>query len=224
VASVIGRIFALRALQAIHPIEEDKPAIQTYMENLTRLSLTLVESETPDLSYLFKHAVTQEVAYNLMLFSQRRQLHQAVARWIEQSNQNNIESYYSLLAYHWTQAAEMPDSIQNQEAIHKATEYLEKAGDQAMDNYANQEAIQFYTQALEWESRLRKLDDKQTLRKSQLRQARWQSRIGLAYYGLGSLPDCEKHVRQALQLLDRPIPNSRVQRRMPEVQRSASHR
>ena len=206
VASVIGRIFALRALQAIHPIESDKPSLREYMENLTRLSLILVESEAPDLAYIFKHAVTQEVAYNLMLFSQRRQLHQAVAQWIEQTNRNNIESYYSLLAYHWSQAAEMPDSVRNYMAIRKATEYLEKAGDQAMANYANQEAIQFYTQALEWDSHLQASENRQALRDSQLRRARWHSRIGLAHYGLGSLPDCEIHAREALRLLERPIP------------------
>jgi tetratricopeptide (TPR) repeat protein len=209
VASVIGRIFALRALQAIHPIESDRPALREYMENLTRLSLILVESESPDLAYIFKHAVTQEVAYNLMLFSQRRQLHQAVAQWIEQTNRNNLESYYSLLAYHWSQAAEMPDSVRNYMAIRKATEYLEKAGDQAMANYANQEAIQFYTQALEWESHLQAPENRQAVRDSQLRRARWHSRIGLAHYGLGSLPDCEKHAREALRLLERPIPESR---------------
>ena len=210
VASVIGRIFALRALQAIHPIDSDKPALREYMENLTRLSLILVETESPDLAYIFKHALTQEVAYNLMLFSQRRQLHQAVAQWIEQTNRNNIESYYSLLAYHWSQAAEMPDSVRNYMAIRKATEYLEKAGDQAMANYANQEAIQFYTQALEWESHLQQPENRQALRDSQLRRARWHSRIGLAHYGLGSLPDCEKHAREALRLLERPIPESRI--------------
>jgi tetratricopeptide (TPR) repeat protein len=210
VASVIGRIFALRALQAIHPIESDRPSLREYMENLTRLSLILVESESPDLAYIFKHAVTQEVAYNLMLFSQRRQLHQAVAQWIEQSNKNNIESYYSLLAYHWSQAAEMPDSVRNYVAIRKATEYLEKAGDQAMANYANREAVQFYTQALEWETHLQKPENRQAIRDSQLRRARWHSRIGLAHYGLGSLPDCEKHAREALRLLERPIPESKT--------------
>ena len=210
VASVIGRIFALRALQAIHPIESDKPSLREYMENLTRLSLILVESEAPDLAYIFKHAVTQEVAYNLMLFSQRRQLHQAVAQWIEQTNRNNIESYYSLLAYHWSQAAEMPDSVRNYMAIRKATEYLEKAGDQAMANYANQEAIQFYTQALEWDSHLQTPENRHALRDSQLRRARWHSRIGLAHYGLGSLPDCEIHAREALRLLERPIPESSI--------------
>ena len=45
VASVIGRIFAFRVLQAIHPIEADKSALPDYMAALTRLSLTMVESE-----------------------------------------------------------------------------------------------------------------------------------------------------------------------------------
>lgn len=227
VASVIGRIFAFRALQAIHPIEADKPALRDYMENLTRLSLTIVDSDAPDLAYIFKHAVTQEVAYNLMLYSQRRQLHQAVAEWIEDSNKNNIESFYSLLAYHWTQAAEMPDSVRNHIAIRKATDYLEKAGEQAMNNYANQEAVQFYTQALEWDSRLPKLENKQALRDRQVRRARWHSRIGLAHYGLGSLPDCDRHIREALRLLESPIPNSNFQLAfgfMVQIVRQAFHR
>ncbi len=227
VASVIGRIFAFRMLQAIHPIEADKPALREYMENLTRLSLTLVDAEAPDLAYIFKHAVTQEVAYNLMLYSQRRQLHQAVAEWIEESNKNNIESFYSLLAYHWVQAAEMPDSLRNHVAIRKATEYLEKAGEQAMNNYANQEAVQFYTQALEWDSKLPRAENKQAIRDRQVRHARWHSRIGLAHYGLGSLPDCDIHVREALRLLDSPIPNSNLQLALgltPQIIRQVFHR
>ncbi len=227
VASVIGRIFAFRVLQAIHPIESDKPALQIYMENLTRLSLTVVESESPDLAYIFKHAVTQEVAYNLMLFSQRRQLHQAVAEWLEQSNKNNLESFYSLLAYHWAQAAEKPDAAHNNLAIGKAIEYLEKAGEQAGENYANQEAIQFYKQALTWDSQLAKPEEKNALRNSQFRRARWHSRLALAHYGLGSLPDCEKDVREALRLLNCPIPASRFQfglGLMPQIIRQVYHR
>src|SRR5688500_1646139 len=167
VASVIGRIFALRVLEAVHPIEADKPSLPDYMETLTRLSLTLVESEAPALAYIFKHAVTQEVAYNLMLYSQRRQLHRAVAEWIEQSNQKNIGPFYTLLAHHWTQAAETPDTARNIHAIRKAVEYLEKAGEQAMENYANAEAIQFFDQALQWEAKLPRPDGKHALRKQQ---------------------------------------------------------
>ncbi len=227
VASVIGRIFAFRLLEAIHPIEADKSALHDYMTTLTRLSLTLVESEAPDLAYIFKHAVTQEVAYNLMLFSQRRQLHQAVAEWIEQNYEKNIEAYYALLAHHWSQAAETPEAHQNEHALLKAVEYLDKAGEQAMQNYANQEVIQFFTQALEVEQKLSGPEVGEVAWNRQIRRARWHSRIGLAHYGLGSLPACEQHVRQALHLLGYPIPNSRVQFGLgliPQIVRQVSHR
>lgn len=227
VASVIGRIFAFRVLQAVHPIEADRASLPNYMESLTRLSLTLVESETPDLAYIFKHAVTQEVAYNLMLYSQRRQLHQAVAEWIEQNHADNLESYYTLLAHHWTQAAEMPDAARNEPIIQKAVDYLEKAGDQAMQNYANAEAIQFYTQALEWDLKLSAPPDAATAWQRQVRRARWHSRLALSHYGLGSLPDCDRHVREALRLLESPVPPSNLRFALgllPQVVRQVFHR
>jgi class 3 adenylate cyclase/tetratricopeptide (TPR) repeat protein len=210
VASVIGRIFALRVLEAVHPIEADKPALPDYMETLTRLSLTLVESEPPDLAYIFKHAVTREVAYNLMLYSQRRQLHRSVAEWIEQNNEMNIESYYTLLAYHWSQAAEARDTTDKDYAVRKAVDYLEKSGEQATQTYANKEAVQFFSQALEWDEKLPKPEEKRALRTRQIRRARWHSRLGLAHYGLGSLPECEKNIREALELMEAALPKSRV--------------
>ncbi|HSB01680.1 MAG TPA: AAA family ATPase, partial [Anaerolineales bacterium] len=227
VASVIGRIFAFRVLQAVHPIEADKPALYDCLETLTRLSLTLVESESPDLAYVFKHALTQEVAYNLMLFSQRRQLHQAVAEWIEKTYEKNLEAYYALLAHHWSQAAETTEALRNTQALLKAVEYLDKAGEQAMQNYANKEVIQFFNQALELDGKLPGPEVGQVARERQIRRARWHSRIGLAYYGIGSLPDCEKHVREALDLLGYPIPKSRTQFALgllPQVLRQAFHR
>lgn len=211
VASVIGRIFSFRVLQAVHPIEADKSALHDYMATLTRLSLTLIESEAPELAYIFKHAVTQEVAYNLMLYSQRRRLHQSVAEWIEHSNPANLEPFYALLAHHWTQAAESPESVPNVAVIRKAVEYLEKAGDQAMANYANAEAIQFYDRALEWDARLPIQQGQENHRSRKIRRARWHSRVGLAYYGLGRLPDCDRHAREALHLSGYPIPKSRAQ-------------
>lgn len=227
VASVIGRIFAFRVLQAIHPIEADKPSLHDYMESLTRLSLTLVESEIPDLAYIFKHAVTQEVAYNLMLYSQRRQLHQAVAEWIEQSNEGNVEAYYPLLAYHWSQAAEISETARNTPAIQKAVEYLEKAGEQAVQNYANREVIQFFSQALDWDSRMPMPVEKRAIRDRQVRRARWHSRIGLAHYGVGSLPDCEKQLRMALAELGHNLPKSNARFALgilPQLIRQVYHR
>ena len=227
VASVIGRIFAFRVLEAIHPIEADRAALSDCMESLTRLSMTLIESEAPDLAYIFKHAVTQEVAYNLMLFSQRRQLHKAVAEWIETNHAKNLESYYILLAHHWSQAAETSETVRNDHALQKAVEYLEKAGEQAMQNYANMEAIQFFSQALDLDKKRPGPEVGQAARQRQTRRARWHSRIGLAHYGLGSLPDCERHVRRALHLLGYPIPTSRAQFAfglIPEVLRQVLYR
>jgi tetratricopeptide (TPR) repeat protein len=227
VASVIGRIFAFRVLQAIHPIEADKAALAQCMETLTRLSLTLIDSEGPELAYIFKHAVTQEVAYNLMLFSQRRRLHQAVAEWLEKNYENNLEAYYILLAHHWSQAAETTESLQDLHALQKAVDYLDRAGEQAMQNYANQEAIQFFSQALELDERVPSPEVGRVAHERQLRRARWHSRIGLAHYGLGSLPDCEKHIREALHILGYPIPKSRTQLALgivPEIARQVVHR
>ncbi|HET8669193.1 MAG TPA: hypothetical protein VFM05_00805, partial [Candidatus Saccharimonadales bacterium] len=227
VASVIGRIFAFRALQAIHPIEADKPALSDYMNTLTRLNLTLVESETPDLAYIFKHAVTQEVAYNLMLFSQRRQLHQAVAEWIEKNYEKNLEPYYILLAHHWSQAAETTEIQQDNHAILKAVEYLDKAGEQAMQNYANKEAIQFFSHALALDGKLTRPEVGRVAQDLQVRRARWHSRLALAHYGLGSLPDCNTHVREALRLLQSPIPTSTMQVAfglVPQIVRQMLHR
>ncbi len=226
VASVIGRIFAFRVLEAIHPIEAERRALPDNMEGLTRLSLTLVESEPPDLSYIFKHAVTQEVAYNLMLYSQRRQLHQAVAEWIEENHAGSLEAYYPLLAHHWTQAAATPNAERDRLVVEKAVEYLEKAGEQATQNYANREAIQFFTQALEWDDKLPKARERIRERESRIRRARWLGKIGLAYYGLGVLVECEKHTGEAFRVLGRPLPKSALQfglSLIPAIFRQAYH-
>jgi class 3 adenylate cyclase len=199
VASVIGRIFVYRMLQAIHPIETDRHQLRTYMDGLTRLRLTQIETEVPDLAYIFKHAVTQEVAYNLMLFSQRRQLHQAVAEWIEQNYQQDITSFYTLLAYHWTQAANMPEAPPREVVANKAIEYLEKAGDQSLNNFANAEAVEFFSEVL-------RLADVEKMGK--LRLGQWHRKIGDAYLGLGKLAEAKDYIFKALATLGLPIPDS----------------
>jgi class 3 adenylate cyclase/tetratricopeptide (TPR) repeat protein len=199
VASVIGRIFAYRVLEAIYPIEADKPEMREYMDAFTRLSLTLVESETPDLAYIFKHAVTQEASYNLMLFSQRRQLHRAVAEWIEEHHQDDIESFYTLLAYHWYQAASTPDAGTDLAIFEKAREFLEKAGNLALSNFANTESIEFYTELLA-------LTD--TDQVSKLYLGKLYRKMGDAYLGLGKLAEAKEYIVKAMAALGLPLPSS----------------
>lgn len=218
VASVIGRIFAFRILHAIHPIEADKPELNQYLDTLTRLSLTLVESETPDLTYLFKHAITQEVAYNLMLYSQRRQLHQAVAEWIEASYGNDNPSYFALLAHHWLQAIGGSDPGPRSRAVRKAVNYLEKAGDQSLSNFANAEAVQVFTDLLKL---------KEEVKPSRLQLGQWYRKMAMAYLAMGKLPESKSHYLKALEILGQRVPVSglgMIGATLRELARQTSHR
>ena len=66
VASVIGRVFSYRVLDAVHPIAADRARLPAQLSDLERLDLTALEAPEPDLTYIFKHSITQDVAYNLI--------------------------------------------------------------------------------------------------------------------------------------------------------------
>ncbi|HRQ25084.1 MAG TPA: hypothetical protein PLF42_16780, partial [Anaerolineales bacterium] len=189
-ASVIGRIFALRAVHEIYPLDSEKPLVGDYFEYLRRLDFTPLNSEIPDLTYLFKHVITQEVAYNLMTFSQRQAFHQAVATWYEQAFADDLSPYYGVLAHHWT----------NAKNPRKAVEYLDKAGEQAMRNFANREAIEFFGEA----KRLVKSGD---VNVTALQRAHWERQMAEAHYGLGKLPHSLEHLKRALNILGWKIPD-----------------
>ncbi|HXV97519.1 MAG TPA: hypothetical protein VEC93_03785, partial [Anaerolineae bacterium] len=146
VASVIGRTFLFDLLRDIHPIEVDKPNLPIYLDTLTRLEITRLDAPQPALAYTFKHVITREVAYNLMLFDQRREIHRTVAEWFEQTHANDLPPFYALLAYHWSQA--IGGGANSASVAAKAIDYLEKAGEQALRSYANQEAVRFLSQAI----------------------------------------------------------------------------
>ena len=136
VASVIGRVFAVVILRDVHPLREAVArTLMTDLSAIERANLTVLESPEPDLQYLFKHVITQEAAYNLMLLSQRRRLHRAVAEWYERSGGGDL----AVLAHHW-RLAEVPD---------KAIHYLERAGAEALREGAYAEAVRFFTALLE---------------------------------------------------------------------------
>jgi predicted ATPase/class 3 adenylate cyclase len=147
VASVIGRVFAFRILREVHPIERDKLALPLHLKSLERLDLTPLESPEPDLAYIFKHVITQEVAYNLMAFAQRRQLHQAVAEWYERTHSSELTPFFPILAHHWRMVVE--DQRADPAIVSKAIEYLHKAGEQAVHRSANAEAINHLKIALD---------------------------------------------------------------------------
>lgn len=138
VASVIGHTFSFRTLQAVYPLEQDRPLLGDYLQALERLHLVAQEAPEPSLTYSFKHIILQEVVYNLLLFAQRRGLHRAVAEWYEAQHADDLPHFYALLAHHWLKAADPA----------RAIDYLELAGEQAICSYANHEAAEFFRRIL----------------------------------------------------------------------------
>jgi class 3 adenylate cyclase/tetratricopeptide (TPR) repeat protein len=214
VASVIGRVFAFRLLRDIHPIEADQVHIAEYLHTLAQLDITPLETPDPNLAYSFKHIITQEVAYNLMLFSHRRQLHYAVAQWYEQNHTDDLSPFYPVLAHHWSHAVEPGRGWSI--SVLKAIDYFEKAGEQALRAYSLQEAVRFFSQALSLvsvESKVLISESDSTNLKSFIqnlksREALWQRYLGEAFLGLGQLPESREHLARAVVLLGRPMPTT----------------
>lgn len=102
VASVIGRAFPYRILANIYPLEQDRAHLPEYLRVLQDLDLIIVSTLEPDLTFSFKNTMTLEVAYNLMLFAQRRELHRIVAEWYERVHGDDLSPFFPLLAHHWS--------------------------------------------------------------------------------------------------------------------------
>ena len=202
VASVIGRVFPFKTLEHIYPIVQDKPNLGTYLGKLESLDITPLERPDPDLAYIFKHNITQEVVYNLLPFARRQELHREIALWLEQTFKNEMLPYIPILAHHWSKA-DNPE---------KAIEYLEKAGQQALNQYANQEAVDFFSLCIETGEKITRSEkSKQAMALSVLRRARWSRQLGEAYLRLGQLASSEKYLRHAVEPLGRPLPKSEGQ-------------
>ncbi|MGB0387097.1 MAG: AAA family ATPase [Ardenticatenaceae bacterium] len=209
VASVIGRVFPFSILHDIHPIEADKARLASDLDTLRKLDITPLETPQPEPTYIFKHIITQEVAYNLMLFTQRQQLHSTVAKWYESSHADDLSPFYPLLVHHWRHAQEPA----------KAIDYLEKAGKQALNNGAYREGVDFFGEALSLME-----DDPSLQPLLPSRRAQWQQQLGLCHLGLGDLPISEKHFTCALQLFGQPVPRKSPFGLLGQVMRQFLHR
>jgi tetratricopeptide (TPR) repeat protein len=135
VASVIGRDFAFRILQTITGMREE---LKSYLLNLQGLEFIYEKSLFPELEYVFKHALTQEVAYNSLLQKRRKDIHEKIGQAIEKLYAERLEEFYEMLAYHYSRS-ENPE---------KAYQYLKLSGNRATANYSNSEGLRFYKDAI----------------------------------------------------------------------------
>ncbi len=190
VASVIGRVFALKTLRAVYPIDADRDALPDHLATLDRLDMTPLELPEPDLTYIFKNVITQQVVYDLMLYAQRQGMHRAVAEWYEREHAADLAAYYPLLAHHWEKAGDGA----------KTLEYLDKAGELALQSGAYREAIALLEQAEALEAKAG------TARP--LPHARRQRLLGEAFIAQGRLGDACSQLERATATLGWPTPKT----------------
>jgi tetratricopeptide (TPR) repeat protein len=135
VASVVGRDFAFRILQSITGMREE---LKAHLLNLQGLEFIYEKRLFPELEYVFKHALTQEVAYNSLLRKKRKEIHEKIANAIEEIYVDRLQEFYEMLAYHYVKA----------EDSEKAIRYLKLSGGKAGANYSAPESLGFYREAL----------------------------------------------------------------------------
>lgn len=138
VAAAIGRTFQRDLLEAVHPWITTGTMLEEHLAHLQANDFTRQEARESDLDFLFKHVITQEVAYETMLYSQRQQLHATIGAVLESRYSQNDTEIIDLLAYHYTRSNDRQ----------KALYYLQRAGQKALDGYANEAALSYFSDAL----------------------------------------------------------------------------
>jgi class 3 adenylate cyclase/tetratricopeptide (TPR) repeat protein len=170
-ASVIGRDFLYEILKRITEVEKH---IDGELIHLERLDLIRTRSLQPDIEYMFKHALTQEIVYNSLLKKQRREIHDQIARVIESVFNDRLAEFNETLAYHFTRG----------QSEAKAVDYLVKSGEKCLARYAVEEAHQFFRKAYDVMAAKGELSDSEKITMIDILNS-W----GYSYYYLGEFKE-----------------------------------
>ena len=192
VAAVIGMTFQKGVLCSVLPNDEGRTFTQlrrqTDKDVKALVTAGFLDAEKGLVTvFRFKNAVLKEAAYNLLLFEQRRDVHMGIAKYYEERNKEYLEPVYFILA----------DNYYKAEAWGLAVEYLELAGDDALDNHAMKRVWECF-------SRLLGLDVPETKVKLE-RKASWYRKAGEALMHLEKFPDAFQYLGDALGLLELEI-------------------
>jgi class 3 adenylate cyclase/predicted ATPase len=137
VGAVLGREFSYDLLHAVSRVEDS--TLQHGLRQLVDAELLYQRGVPPQATYLFKHALIQDTAYQSLLKSKRQQLHQEIAQVLAERFPETMETQAELLAHHYTEA----------NLLEQAIPYWQRAGQRATQRSANVEAIAHLSKGLE---------------------------------------------------------------------------
>jgi len=137
--SVVGREFSYDLIKRITGLTEQEQELLSQLSVLKDSELLYERGIYPQSTYMFKHALTQEVAYNSLLLKRRKEIHAQIGEAIEGLYPDRLEEHYELLAYHFGHSTN----------IEKAVEYLDLANQKAIRVNAMDEAKAYFDEAME---------------------------------------------------------------------------
>jgi class 3 adenylate cyclase/tetratricopeptide (TPR) repeat protein len=187
-ASVIGREFTRRLVDRLAEIRE---RTEEFLRELTALELVSERRRYPELAYMFKHALTQDVAYGSLLVQRRKELHRLVGLGIEELYADRLPEHLEMLAYHFAHA----------EDWERALDYLLKAAEKATKAFGLRQALDLYGEALETARRLGERVPAVTF--MAIHRARADLLLGIGDFDR-SRTEAEALVELARRLQDRP--------------------
>jgi class 3 adenylate cyclase/tetratricopeptide (TPR) repeat protein len=143
VAAVAGATFGAAHLQVLLKPEMGAERVSNALSRLAANNFVRVAPEAMA-THAFSHILTQEVVYETLLFARRRELHNALGSHIEREQEHDLPAVAGTLLHHFDRAGVVP----------KTVTYAVMTGERAARVFANRQAIDYYTQALDALSRM----------------------------------------------------------------------
>jgi class 3 adenylate cyclase/tetratricopeptide (TPR) repeat protein len=137
ILSVIGKEFPLGLLRQVTGHAEGE--LYHLLSHVQAGEFVYEQPAFPEPEYTFKHALTQEVAYQSVLLEKRKLLHERTAQAIEGLYEYRLDEHYGELAHHYSRT----------DNVRKAVEYLHLSGQQALERSAYDEAARQLDRGLE---------------------------------------------------------------------------
>ena len=149
--AVIGREFSFELLRMIAGFDE--PALADALDHLVSSGLVFRRGAPPHATFVFKHALVRDAAYDMLVRERRRQLHAQVAQALEVKFPDIVELQPELLAYHHRAAGNSAHAVS----------YLAVAAERAFMRSASREASAQLDDALALLSTMQETDDRRRL-------------------------------------------------------------
>jgi class 3 adenylate cyclase len=136
IGAVLGREFTYELIEPV--AQRNQRELEAALDQLTEAGLLFCRGAAPQSSYLFKHALVQDAAYEMLLRGRRQELHARVAATLEQDFADIAERQPEILAHHLTLAGN----------TERAVDQWLKAGRYAAAHLAHLEAIAHFERGL----------------------------------------------------------------------------